>query len=395
MKIGIMLRHFSQPGGGVKNYTNNLLNELLSLESEHQFVLIYNNSKSVGTFQHYKNVKESAINIPSRLLWDQVGVPWIRQKEKIDIIFNPKLTLPLFMNCPSVFVCHGLNSYLMPWGAKRSFALHQKYIYPSYVAKAKMIIAVSETARRHMIDFLNVEEEKVHTVHLGLSNLFFKEPATDELNRIKLKYNLPEKFFLYAGQIYPPKNFGRLLQAFAKVGPENGIHLVVAGEPRWLFKEDVKMIDKLGISDWIINAGWVEHEELRYFYSLSEALVLPSLYEAFPSPIIEAMASRCPVVTSDRYGTKELAGDAGILVNPDDINDIANGMIKIIQDKNLRTELIRKGYNRSKQFSWRKCAEETLNVLEKAHSLPETKSSSFRIFKPQEKHKELIIQQPE
>lgn len=393
MRIGIMLRHFNQPGGGVKNYTNNLLDELLSLESEHEFVLIYNNPKWIGTYKHCKNVREISLNISSRLLWDQIGIPWIQRKEKIDLIFNPKLTLPLLINCPAVFTCHGLNSYLMPWGAKRSDAFHQKYIYPRYVSKASFIIAVSDTAKEHMIKFLGTKEEKLQTVYLGISDIFKEKLNRDESYNIKLKYNLPERFFLFVGQIYPPKNFGRLLQAYAKVGPQNGVYLVVAGEPRWLFNKDIKMIDKLGISDWVINAGWVEHQELRYFYSLAAALILPSLYEACPSPILEAMATQCPIITANRYGTKELAGEAGILVDPEEIESIADGMKKIV-DANFSDELVKIGYSNVQNFSWRKCAEETLKVFEKAYTMKKVKRKSIKVFRNQGNYKQFIIHPP-
>ena len=117
MKIGIMLRHFNQHGGGVKNYTNYLLDELLILNSSHEFILMYNDKKYIGTYSKYKNVREITINIGNKLIWDQIGVPWVVRKEKIDIIFNPKYSLPLLANCPTVFVCHGLDWYLMPWGS--------------------------------------------------------------------------------------------------------------------------------------------------------------------------------------------------------------------------------------------------------------------------------------
>ena len=386
MKIGIMLRHFNQHGGGVKNYTNYLLDELLILNSSHEFILMYNDKKYIGTYSKYKNVREITINIGNKLIWDQIGVPWVVRKEKIDIIFNPKYSLPLLANCPTVFVCHGLDWYLMPWGSKKGDVINHKYLFPKYAAKAASIIAVSNTAREHLIEFLNVDGERVNTVYLGIHESYRQEIDPAELEKIEKQYKLPEKFFLYAGQIYPPKNFGRLLQAYAKIGPRLGIYLVIAGEHRWLCDEELEMIDSLGISKWVIRPGWIDNKILRYFYSKAQALVLPSLYESFGLPIIEAMGSGCPVVTSNRFGTKELAEGAAVLVDPENVDSIAEGMEEIATDKKLQIELIKKGYKRAIEFSWEKCAEKTLKVLEQTVNVPKRKHSGIKIFKAGTKH---------
>lgn len=394
MKIGIMLRHSAQHRGGVKNYTDYILNELFSMDSSHEFVLIYNNSKFIGLYKGYKNVREVAVNIPSRLLWDQIGVPWIQKKENIDIIFNPKYSLPLAVNCPTIFVCHGLDWYLMPWGSRKIDALSHKFAFPRYASKASLIIAVSETTKEHLIKFLNVNEKRIHTIYEGVHESFRQEISKNKLQEVKQKYEIPEKFFLFSGQIYPPKNFGRLLQAYAQVGPKLGVSLVVAGEHRWLCDKELEMIDKLGISQWVKRPGWIDNKELISFYKMAEALVFPSLYESFGSPIVEAMAAGCPVITSNRFGTKEVAGDAAILVDPEDLDSISEGMSMILTEKDLRNELILKGYKRSKQFSWNKCARSVLETLEEAARLPRVKDSSIKVFRLQKKYRGLIIEPP-
>ena len=394
MKIGIMLRHFDQHNGGVKNYTNYLLNELFALDSSHEFVLIYRNPKHLGTYKNFKNVREIAVNIPSRLLWDQIAVPYIQKKEKLDIIYNPKYSIPLFLNCPSVFVCHGLDWYLMPWGSKIIDRIIHKFLFPQYTVKATSIIAVSNSTKEHLMEFLNVKEEKISTIYEGMHDSFKKNIGKEELERARAKYNLPERFFLFAGQIYPPKNFGRILQAYAKVGPELGIYLVATGEHRWLCEDELNMIEKLGISKWVIRPGWIDDNSLVCTYKLAEALVIPSLYESFCTPIAEAMATGCPVITSDRFGTKEVAANAAILVNPESVNSIADAMHRILIDKNLKEELINKGFERANEFSWKKAAGETLRVLEKTAESPVIKGLHVKIFKLKDKDKELIIKRP-
>jgi glycosyltransferase involved in cell wall biosynthesis len=131
-----------------------------------------------------------------------------------------------------------------------------------------------------------------------------------------------------------------------------------------LCEDEIALIDQLGISQWVLWPGWIDHKILPVFYALAEALVLPSLYESFGIPILEAMSSGCPIVTTNRYGPVELAGAAAILVNPEEVESIADGMRRVVSDQNLRQQLIRAGRERAKDFSWEKCARETMGVLE-------------------------------
>ena len=362
-----MLRHMGQHGGGVMVYTKNLLRELLALDSPHEFVLMYQDPRFLGTYGNGGRVREIAVRAPSVVLWDQMVVPYLARREKLDLIFNPKYSVPLAAPCPSVFVCHGLDWYVMPQWSRWMDRLNHRYLMPKFAAKAAKIIAVSNTARDHVLHYLPVSAERVETIYLGVVEGFHDPIPATRLEEVREAYDLPKRFFHYCGQIYPPKNFGRLLQAFATVGPPLGISLVVAGEHRWLCEDDLALVKALGISRWVVRPGWIAHEELPAFYRLAEALVMPSLYEACPSPPLEAMASGCPVVTANRHGTKEIAGDSAVLVDPEDIESIAGGMRRIVTDHDLRNRLTTAGHRRARQFTWQKCARETLGVLERTH----------------------------
>jgi glycosyltransferase involved in cell wall biosynthesis len=130
------------------------------------------------------------------------------------------------------------------------------------------------------------------------------------------------------------------------------------------------MIDRLGLTSWVMRPGWIPHDTLPAFYAMAEALVLPSLYESFGIPLLEAMSSGCPVVTANRYGPPELVGDAGILVNPDEVDSIAEGMDRAVTDRALRQWLVERGRERVRRFSWQTCAKETLQVLEAVLAQP-------------------------
>lgn len=371
MRIGVMLRHYDQHMGGVRVYTRKLLQALLELRTGHQFVFLYRSPALLGTHAADPQVEEIALPARSVLGWDQLAVPAAVRRHGIDLLFNPKYSIPLRAGCRSVWVCHGLDWYVMPWGSRFVDRISHKFLVPRYAAKADAIIAVSEVTRRHVMEYLPVPPDRVVTVYSGVDDLFRRPLDEHRLREIRSKYSLPERFLLYAGAIYPPKNFTRLVRAYARVGPERGIPLVIAGgENRFLSERELREPEALGIAGWVRRPGWVEQEELVAFYALAEALLLPSLFESCGLPVLEAMAAGCPVVTADRHGTKELAEGAAVLVNPEDVDSIAGGIRQVLDDKDLRTELVAAGHERSREFQWRRCATETLRVLERVGEAP-------------------------
>ena len=375
MRIGIMLRHYDQHGGGVRVYTQRLLQALLELRTGHEFVFLYRNPALIGTYAAHGEVHEVALPARSVLSWDQVAVPSAIRRLGIDLLFNPKYSIPLFTTCPSVWVCHGLDWYVMPWGSRLTDRLSHRFLVPRYAAKAAAILAVSEVTREHVMHYLKVEPDRVATVYSGVDDVFRRPVADARLKEIRAKYSLPERFFLYAGAIYPPKNFTRLVRAYARVGPERGIPLVVAGgENRFLSERELQEPDALGIGEWVRWPGWVEQEDLVGFYALAEALLLPSIFESCGLPVLEAMAAGCPVVTADRYGTKELAEGAAMLVDPESVDSIAMGMRRVMDDEALRAELLESGRERSRNFTWHQCAEGTMGVLERVRGRQSGKS---------------------
>ncbi len=367
MRIGVMLRHYDQHGGGVKVYTQRLLRALFDLGSDHEFVLLYRNPSLVGTYGDERGVEEVAIPARSILTWDQIAVPQAVRRHRIDLLYNPKYSIPLTAPCPSVWVCHGLDWYVMPWASKRIDRLSHQFLVPRYASRADAIIAVSEITKQHVMQYLRVPQDRVITVYSGVDDVFRSRPDETRLREIRARYSLPERFVLYAGAIYPPKNFTRLVRAYAQVGPERGIPLVVAGgENRFLSEREIQEPNALGIAEWVRWPGWVDQEDLAGFYWLADALLLPSLFESCGLPVLESMAAGTPVVTADRYGTRELSEGAAVLVDPESVESIAAGIRRVLDDSTIRAELIAAGRERSREFTWTRCASETLRVLEDA-----------------------------
>lgn len=369
MRIGVMLRHYDQHGGGVRVYTQALLRSILELRTDHEFIFLYRNPRLVGTYRGTTGVEEVALPSRSVLSWDQVAIPKAARQHGIDLLFNPKYSIPLRAPCPAVWVCHGLDWYVMPWASRRIDRLSHRFLVPRYADRAAAIIAVSDVTRQHVMHYLRVPPERVTTVYSGVDDRFRQPRDQARQTRVRARYDLPARFLLYAGAVYPPKNFTRLIRAYAQVGPKRGIPLVIAGgENRFLSEAELREPEVLGIGAWVRRPGWIEQDELADFYAMADALLLPSLFESCGLPVLEAMASGCPVVTADRYGTKELAEGAAVLVDPESVESIAAGIERVLDDEGLRQRLIAAGLQRSAPFTWRRCAADTLRVLEQVHA---------------------------
>ncbi len=360
-----MLRHYDQHMGGVRVYTRKLIEAMLALRSGHEFAFLYRNPALLGTHGGDPQVREVALPARTFLGWDQVAVPRAARELALDLLFNPKYSIPLNAPCPAVWVCHGLDWYVMPWASKFVDRLSHRLLVPRYASKAAGIIAVSEITRQHVLQYLPVGPDRVFTVYSGVDDVF-RQPIDDRrLAAVRAKYSLPQRFALYAGAVYPPKNFTRMVRAYARVGPERGIPLVIAGgENRFLSEHELREPEALGIGEWVRRPGWVDQEELAAFYAMADVLLLPSLFESCGLPVLEAMAVGCPVVTADRYGTKELAEGAAVLVNPESVDSIADGIRQALDDSALRSRLIAAGRERSRDFRWERTARETLAALE-------------------------------
>jgi len=365
LKIGIMLRHFDQHNGGVRVYTDELLRSMLAAESEHEYVFLYQNPGLVGSFASNPRITEVAMPTRSRLRWDQVEVPRAVNRYGIDVLFNPKFSMALAASCPTSWVSHGMDWYVAPkWSRLRDRVSH-RFLVPHYARKADTIITVSETTRQHVMKYLHVPPERVRTVYSGVAGLFSDPIPESRQEELRIRLNLPQRFVLYVGAVYPPKNFTRLVRAYAKTGPQREVGLVIAGgENRFLSEHELDEPERLGLQHWLRRPGWLGQSDLAVLYSMADALLMPSLYEACPLPLIEAMAAGCPVLTSNCHGSAEIGGDASLQVDPYDIDSIIAELGRLLDDAELRAGLVAAGRKRAATFSWERCAAETLDVLQ-------------------------------
>lgn len=372
MRAGIMLRHFDQKDGGVRIYTRHLLPLLFSRAPQHQFVLMYQDPRFVGAYAGLANVEEKAIRIPQSILWDQVGVPWFAARHQLDLIFNPKFTVPLLCRAKKVFVLHGSEWFAIPEHFLWYDRLYLKCAVPIYVKVSDSIIAVSGAVKRDAVKFLGVQEQKIACIDNGYDSTAFRVIEDSARRReIAEKYDLPEKFILWVGQMESRKNIAGLLRAFARIKDAVPHDLVLVGAQRYAFpmaagvEQDLELIEELGLAHRVHLPGWITHDDLPVVYCLASLFSFPSLHEGFGIPLLEAMACGCPIVTANTCAPPEVTGDAAYLVDPRNIDDCAKGMHIMLTDRQLRAAKIAAGLDRVKAFSWERCANAVLTLLER------------------------------
>ena len=368
MRIGVMLRAIDEQGG-VGVYTRNIIAELLNLDRKNEYFLFYRNPSNIGLFSRYRNVTERLVKGANNAFWDQVAIPIACWKEKVDLLFHPKFTVPLLAPCKAVMVVHGAD-WLIPEQAQYYSYWDVKYMkvaLPLYFMKASAIISVSQETTDNFNCLLKPPRGKVKTIYFAPARHFRRIKDRETLEKARDRYGLPERFILTLTKLEGDnrKNFGQILTAYAAYheSARDPYKLVVGGKDCHLLREDYA-IPAEGYGGDIFFPGWIDQMDLPAVYSLATLYLYPSNLEAFPIPLTEAMACGTPILTSNTNGLKEIAGDAALMVDPTDTRAISDGISRILSEPELRMCLSRKGLERSTLFSWDACSRDTLALLE-------------------------------
>jgi glycosyltransferase involved in cell wall biosynthesis len=281
------------------------------------------------------------------------------------------LALPIYNKFKTVVTVHDLTPIVFPEAFPSGIKGKLKWQMQRFALKrANAVITDSESSKKDIIKHTGIKENKIHVVYLAAGENFQRLMINDSgLMTIKKKFGLPEKFVLYVGDVTWNKNLPRLIDAIK----ETKLPLVMVGkslvsenyDKNSPWNADLNRVGELTKGDSnIMKLGFVTSEELVQLYNLATVFVMPSLYEGFGLPILEAMASGCPVITSKEGSLEEVAGEAALYVDAYDMDSIAAGIKKVFEDQNLQKELSKKGLEQAKNFSWKKTAEKTLAVYE-------------------------------
>jgi len=297
-------------------------------------------------------------------LWTQIGLPLrlLIEREKPNVFFTPTHYAPRFSFIPQIISIMDLSYIFFPETFKKRDLAQLKNWTNYSVKRSKRIFTISKSSKNDILKEYKIDDSRVKVIYPGIKqdvldvNLFSMDKLSD-------KYNINSDFVLFVGTLQPRKNIVRLIQAFKKLNKPS-LKLVIVGKKGWLYDDILNAPLDLGIEDKVIFLDYVKDRDLPALYKNAKCFVLPSLYEGFGLPVLEAMKHGCPVVVSDISSLPEAGGDAALYFDPKDISDIAQKIDKVLTDKEKRSDMIKKGYAQVKKFSWEKTAREALKYIE-------------------------------
>lgn len=365
MKIAIDASTISTQGGP-RTYVLGLLDALLSIDRDNDYVVFYNDPCHLGRFPAAKEIVLPGRSPLARLWREHFLLPRACRKEKVDLLHCPKSAIPLFSPCPTVVTLHDLIPLRHPETEKFAARVYWNIQIPVAARRSSFIITDSEHARQEIMEDYKVSPDRIKAIMLGFnpSMLEKREPAA--AMGIRAKYGLPDSYLLYVGTIQPRKNIDTLIEAYAILRSSRASlpKLVIVGRKGWLYDKLFARIATLGLSEEIIFTGFVPDEDLPYIYDGARLFAYLSFFEGFGLPPLEAMACGVPVITSDTTSLPEVVGDAGITVKPGDVSAVAAAIARLLDEPDFAAELGIKGRERAELFSWEAAARETLDIYQ-------------------------------
>ena len=301
------------------------------------------------------------------ILWHSFILPFLLVKYKVDVIHLPWHSASLLIKTrPTILTVLDLTEFRLKCHYDWLRIFYRKIMLPISSKLADKIVAISQFTKKDITDFLNIPDSKIDVIYCAPQKRY-KVLDKNICKEFVAKYSIKCPYILYVGQVqHPNKNLPVLLQAFSIVKKTINVkyQLILVGKRHHTGDIVYKMAGQLGMGDDIRFIGYVPDEELPYFYNAADAFVYPSLFEGFGLPVIEAMSCGCPVVTSNRAALAEVAGNAAILINPESAGGIAEAVMNLISREDKRREIIEKGLERAKNFSWAQSARDYLIVYE-------------------------------
>jgi len=372
MHIGIDARVLQGERRGHWRYLYCLINALLEVDLINDYVLFYNGFNSRPfIFPKQDNLKQLWCHVPGRILkplWATYAWPPVDYllKQKIDVFHNPvnynrTFFTPIPTNKPMVVTYHGISAPQILFESFGYTVEETRSWLTRVQQSADVIILISNLVKQNLLEYIKVPEEKLRVVYSGVEDSFKPVEDKESLNNVLAKYGLDKKrYFFYLGGMEKNKNLERLLQAFSTFAENRDVYLVLAGQISIARKEELRKIcDKQVLFPGSIAAG-----DLCALYSAACAFVLPTIFEGFGLPVLEAMACGVPVVCSRIIGVMERVGEAAIQFNPEDTAELSQCLKSILDDSELCARLKKAGLEKVKQMSWDKTARDTINVYE-------------------------------
>ena len=371
MKIGIDVRPLSiyDSKAGLYQYTYNLVSSLLSIDSHNEYTLLSGYYRGRG-FRGDRRIKSKFVRrFPGRLtnfILERCNVPIEFMMGNLNIFHGPCFFIPNHFRCKSIVTIHDMMTFKYPEFLEREETVYYTNRINISVKRADAIITVSNFTKNEIMELLNISEERIRVIYNGIAPTFRPIKEKEAIEQIKAKYGISGPYLLFVGNIERKKNIEKLIYACTELRNSSMYKypLLVVGKKSWYFKTVWEVVQQLHAEDCSIFTDVAADDDLPYLYSGAELFILPSLFEGFGIPIIEAMACGIPVVASNRTSIPEIAGDAAILVDPLNADEMAGAMYNVLSNTMLKRQLVEKGIKRAKEFSWEKAARETLKLYQ-------------------------------
>lgn len=369
LHIGLVGTAFARQAqrGGLANYFRQLVHHLAEVDPENHYTLLLHPHSAALFHVDAPNLHTRIVPIPGRQAhyWEQFLLPLVLATLPLDLVHFVGFPAVLAQRKPTVITLHDLSYKMLPhlrgdWLSR----FHWRFFGDLGARRADHVITTSEHSRRDIQRLLGIPAERINVIYGAPAPIF--RPLEPESARAvaRDKYGIEGRYILFVGTLQPTKNLARLIEAYALARQRARIQqsLVVVGQQGWQYQDIFARISGLELQDHVIFTGFVPDEDLPALYSGADVFVLPSLYEGFGLPVVEAFACGTPVIASNVASLPEVAGDAAILVNPTNIEGLAQALERVCTDAGLRQAMRQAGLARAAQFSWRTCAEQTRQV---------------------------------
>lgn len=352
MKIGIDTQSIIRKKTGLGIYTENLLKALKKVAPKNEYIELHWN-------------RHGDLSTLKRWYWDQVNLPYLAKKANLDVLHKPCFSAPVLYRGKIVLTVHDIIPIIFSGGLSFSSRTYWAKWMPFTFKKADKIIVVSQNTKRDLINYLKIPAEKITVIYEGGSfeNLSFQVNEKIK-HRIRDKYQLPRKFLLCVSTLEPKKNLPFLVESFylAKKKFKISEKLVIVGKIGWKVDPFFKKLKEYNLEKEVILTGYISNEDLPIMFKMASAFVFPSLYEGFGLPVLDALQLGCPVIASNNSSLPEIVGKAGILADPRQIKEWVEAIGAMLTNRSLREKYKTLGVSQGSKFSWKKCAEATLEV---------------------------------
>jgi glycosyltransferase involved in cell wall biosynthesis len=342
---------------GIGTYVRNLLRHLSRLDQTTEYVVLCREKDQEVVQELGENFRAVSESSPGYSVREQVTVPRDLRRERADLFHSPHYVMPPLTPCKSVVTIHDCIHLRFPQYLpnRLGYAYARSFLWTA-THLSNRVMTVSEASKRDILEYFRVPPQKIDVIYNGIDERFGQPPAEEDVVRVRERYQLDGPFVLYAGNIKPHKNLGRLIEAFHLLRTGGGgfdqVKLVIIGDEIAKYAALRHAVHRHKLHKHVRFFGFVPSRTLAILYRLADVFVFPSLYEGFGLPPLEAMASGTPVITSNVSSLPEVVGDAAILIDPLQPEAIADALRRVLGDAALREDLRQRGLERARHFSW-------------------------------------------